>query len=314
MNFPGGGKSLDIIKGSILTLALFMAYVSLPLAGIFAGIFAPLPGAFFTLKSGRGVGAAIVLVCVAVLIVVADPATTMLYLLQCAVLSLVIPIVLERGGGGARAIVMAVAVNLVLLAVAAGIYGAVAQVDLHAVIRKGIDASIAQTATLYEKSGLKGEELQVFLDGMKQAGRLIGRTYPALIVVGFGAMASITLACLVRLAPRLPRQFAVGDFRGFRNPDHLVWVLIAAGFAMLLQNGLVTGVALNVLIVTSTLYFFQGLAIVSYFFNKLATPSFVRTLFYLFLTFQPYLAIGVAVLGVFDLWGNFRIPRKPQNL
>jgi uncharacterized protein YybS (DUF2232 family) len=314
MNFPLSGKTLDIVKGSILTLALFLAYASLPLAGILAGVFAPLPGAFFSLKSGSRVGAAIVLVSAGVLAVVADPATMLLYLLQCAVISVALPIVLARGNGGARAIVVAVAVNVLLFAVAALLYSATAQVDLHGIIRKGIDASIAQTVSLYEKSGLKGEELQLFLDGMQQAGRLIGRTYPALIIVGLGSVAGITLACLVRLAPKLPRPLTVGSFRDFRNPDHLVWALILAGFAMLLKDGMVTGAALNVLIVALTFYFFQGMAIVAFFFNRFATPAFMRTLFYLFLAFQPYLAIGVAVLGVFDLWGNFRSPKKLQNL
>jgi len=53
MNFPDKGMLLDSIKGSVATAALFLAYISLPLAGILPGIFTPLPVMYYSLKSGR---------------------------------------------------------------------------------------------------------------------------------------------------------------------------------------------------------------------------------------------------------------------
>ncbi len=148
---------------------------------------------------------------------------------------------------------------------------------------------------------------------MRQAGVLIGKVYPALIILCLGCIAAVTLAFLRRLSARLPSPPAVGLFREFKNPDQLIWVVIVAGFAMLVKYPGVTSAALNVLIVTLTLYFAQGLAVVIFYFNRLATPAFLRVLFYLFLVFQPYLAIAVTALGILDLWGNFRFPKKPEN-
>jgi uncharacterized protein YybS (DUF2232 family) len=253
-------------------------------------------------------------VCTVVLLVLSDAATAGFYLLQCAVISLALPAFLRRGMGGARAVVATVAVNLLLVAAVAAAYGTIRGIDLHALIQKGIETSIAQTAGLYEKSGFKGDELQALQQGIRQAGLLIGRIYPALTIVCLGGIAGVTLAFLRRLAVRLPRPVAVGEFRQFRNPDQLIWVLIAAGFAMMVPNALATGAALNVLIVVLTLYFMQGMAVIAHFFNRFATPPFVRVLFYLFLGLQPYLAVGVMLLGIFDLWGNFRTPKQPENL
>jgi hypothetical protein len=42
--------------------------------------------------------------------------------------------------------------------------------------------------------------------------------------------------------------------------------------------------------------------------------AMLRVFFFMLLLFQPYLVIAVAALGLFDLWGNFRIPRQTQNL
>jgi uncharacterized protein YybS (DUF2232 family) len=314
MKFPVAGSIQDIIKGSVATLALFLAYVSLPLAGMLAGLFAPLPGAFYTLKSGKGAGLAIVLVSAVVLALVSDVTTTVFYLLQCAVISLVLPLFLRRNMGGARALASTTAVSMLLVVAAAATYGIVNGVDLHGLVQKGIETSIAQTAALYEKSGFKGEDLKSLQEAMTQAGAIIGRIYPALVIVGLATIAGVTLFFLQRLARRLPQPLEVGDFRQFRNPEQLVWVLIVAGFAMLVPNSMATAAALNVLIVILSLYFMQGMAVIAHFFKRFATPPFVRVLFYLFLGLQPYLAIAVTILGLFDLWGNFRTPKTPENL
>ena len=314
MKFSVAGRTHDIIKGSIATLVLFLAYVSLPLAGMVAGLFAPLPAAFYSLKNDNWTGAAIVAIAAVGLAVVADPASALLYLLGSAVVSLALPFFIERGVGGVRAIVSTAALNIVLVVAAVIAYGLIQGVDIHAMVQKGIDTSIAQTASLYEKGGVKGEELEAFQSAMRQAGSLIGRIYPAMLIIGFGCIAGATLGFLLRLSARLPRPIEVGDFKQFKNPEQLVWVVIVAGFALLIPNEIAAGTALNILIVTLTFYCLQGMAVIAFFFNRLATPTFLRVMFYIFLAVQPYLAVAVTALGIFDLWGNFRTPKKTGNL
>jgi uncharacterized protein YybS (DUF2232 family) len=308
------GPLLEIIKGSVITLALFLAYVTFPLLGMFPGLFVPLPGLFFTLKNGQGTGMAIVAITALVLVPVGGVSAAILYMLQHGIMTLALPYFLQRRAGGARAIASSVAVNLAFIAVIAVAYALSQGIDLHGQILKGISASIAQTAGVYEKSGLTGEELQAFKMAMEQAGLLIGRIYPALVIVILAAIAGLNLRFVARLVIRLPACPVLGDFRQFRNPEQLIWVVIAAGFAMLLPQREITGVALNVLIVTLSLYFVQGLAIIGWFFDRFAVPTFVRVIFYIMLALQPYLAVVVAALGIFDMWGDFRTPRQPENL
>jgi uncharacterized protein YybS (DUF2232 family) len=309
MKFPGAGPVPDIIKGSAMTLLLFLAYVSLPVAGVLGGLLSPAPAAFYLLKNGKAAGFTIVAITAAVLLVVVDPAATVLYLLEAAVISLALPLFLDRGMEASRAVMLTVAINVVLVVAAMASYGAIQGVDVLALIRKGIDVSITQTTALYEKGGVKGDDLEMFRQAMRQAGELISRIYPALLIVALMVITLITLAMLTRQAAKLPRPLATEDFRQFRNPDQLVWVLILAGFAMLAPVKVLPTVALNLLIVILTLYFIQGVAIVAHFFNRMATPSFLRVIFYLILVLQPYLTIAVAIIGIFDLWGNFRTPR-----
>jgi hypothetical protein len=314
MNFPDKGMMLDTIKGSIATLALFIAFISLPLAGIFPGLFTPLPGMYYILKRGKGVGFAIVLITATLLAVSAGPVAMVLFLVQGGLISLALPHFLFKEWGGAQAVAFSASVSFAFTLLVAAALWLGQGVDLHREILNGINTNISQTTALYEKSSLKGEDLQALQQGMKQAGAVITRIYPALVLTGLGAIAGLNLLALKKLAVRLNRPLAVGDLKKFRNPDHLIWFLIVAGFALLINSSTVTTAALNVLVVALSLYFLQGLAIILFLFCRFAVHRFVQITFYVLLVVQPYLVVALSVLGIFDLWGNFRTPKQQENL
>jgi hypothetical protein len=187
-------------------------------------------------------------------------------------------------------------------------------VDVHGMILKGINSSISQTIDLYEKSGLKEEELLNLQQGMKQVGEAVGRIYPALVLVALGAIAGLNLQVLRRMAEKLNRPLSLAELSTFRNPDHLVWFVIVPGFALLVENSGVSTAALNILAVTLSFYFVQGLAVALHLFDRFVIPRYIRIIFYFLLAFQPYLSVAMAALGIFDLWGNFRAPKQQKNL
>jgi uncharacterized protein YybS (DUF2232 family) len=308
------GRILDVIKGSVATATLFLAFLFLPVFGMIPGLFTCAPGVYYALKQGRGTGFALVLATATLLAVVADPASLLIYLLQAGIMSLALAEFLIRLKGGARSIVYAVAVNLACITVAAGIYGYLTGADLHAKVIKGVEASISQTALLYQKAGIKGDELKALNESMHQAGQLIVTIYPALVTVALGVVAACNLMLISKVASRFRLPVYLGDFRKYRNPEPLVWLLIAAGFGMLVQQSLIHLAALNVLIVLCTLYLVQGCAVISHLFSTFKVPSFIRLFVCLLLILQPFMALAVAALGIFDLWGDFRSPNKPQNL
>jgi uncharacterized protein YybS (DUF2232 family) len=311
--FRSKSALLDIIKGSTATVALFLAYAQLLFAGPLAGIFTPFPVVYYALKSGRSVGIAIVTIALGILAVL-SPAGALFYLFQCGVFALLLAEFLARGKGVVKAITYTIAINLLAVLAFALMYGLWQGVDVNGLVIKGIHNAVTQTEAFYQKSGLKGEDLEVMRKGLEQAADFTGKTYPALLAVFLGFIAGLNLMLLKKIAHRLPRQLFFDDFTVFKNPDQLIWVLIAAGFALLVNNALVTKTALNILIVTMSLYFLQGLSVTAYFFKRLPVPGFLRILFYIMLVIQPYLTVAVAAFGIFDLWCNFRTPKKQKNL
>lgn len=303
----------DIIKGSASTLLLFLSYAVFPMIGTPAGVLSPYPALFYALKRGRTSGLAIVLVTLAVL-ALTDPTIALLYMVQGGLLSLLLAEFLRRGNGGARSIAGAVAGVTILAIVTAAACSLASGIDLNRMVQTGIAASIKQTAALYQKGGLSSEDLSAVNEALKQSGVFIGTAYPALMILLMVAFAGVNLSLLGRNTGRLPEPPAIGRFSGYRTPDHLVWLLIASGFCLLLEQPGLFQAALNILIVTLGLYFIQGLAIITSFFDRLKLSALMRGIFYLLLAVQPYLAVGVALLGLFDLWFNFRTPKKGENL
>jgi uncharacterized protein YybS (DUF2232 family) len=310
MSRPGKAVLLDSIKGGAMTLALFLAYVTFPVFGLLPGLFTPLPALYCYVRHGAACAGSVVAITVMVLAVMADGTVPLLYILQCGIVSLLLPYFYLQEGSAAKAIGYASGIAFAAMLLLAAVYSLVSGADLPGLVTRGIDTSISQALTIYEKQGLTGEDYTTLADGMRQAGALIGRMFPALLLVGIGSIGALNLMTLLRLPERLltgvPRP---APFASFKNPDPLVWVLIAAGFTMLLPVLQARTIALNVLVVLCFCYFLQGLAVVMASFNRFAVPGLVRAVFWLVLAFQPYLVVALSLLGIFDIWGDFRSPR-----
>ena len=302
---------------AVTTAILFASYILIPPAGFILGLLAPFPVAVTRFRQGRAAALIVALGGTALLAVGFDVWIALLYLAQCGITSLLLPELLYCGFGGARSIAWTVALNLALYGVillALIIGDGQTPHQLHAVAVKEIQGSVAQALQIYKQTNITGDDFELLKKSMTDAADLFVTIYPALVTVLLFAMAGCNLALLKRTAPALGFRVRIGRFSGYRNPEMLVWLLIVAGFAMLSAVPAVTVGALNVLIVLAVLYFLQGMAVIATMTARFSPGAMLRTAFYLLLIVQPYLAALIAAIGIFDLWGDFRTPRKQENL
>lgn len=303
--------------GAAVSFILFSAYILIPPAGLVSGLLAPFPAVFCRLRHGRGTAVIATLAATALMTSLFGAQAALLYLSQCGVIGLLMPELLVRGYGAYRVISWTTAVNLVVYLLAAMVFVVTSghSIDqLHQLAVTEINGSIAQATALYEKAGIKGDELAAMKQSMATAAELLVRIYPALMTVMLIIMTGCNVALVRRLGTKLGLDLEIGEFKTFRNPDLLVWLLIAAGFAMLAGTPIVTTPALNLLVVLVLVYFLQGLAVVLTLIARQSFAGMLRVGLYLMLLFQPYMAAVVAAIGIFDLWGDFRTPRKQENL
>ncbi|MEN8142574.1 MAG: DUF2232 domain-containing protein [Thermodesulfobacteriota bacterium] len=95
-------------------------------------------------------------------------------------------------------------------------------------------------------------------------------------------------------------------FTTWQLPEQLVTAVIIAGALILLSDGPLRDIGLNVIILTGTLYLFQGLAVLGFLLNKWQVPTPLRILIFLLIVFQAYGVIILAVFGLADVWADFR--------
>lgn len=302
------------LLGMIGSFVLFAAYLAVPPLGIFSGILAPFPAAYSRLVHGRLPAFIAVLGTTAAATALFGIFAGCLYLGMCGVVSLFMPELLARGFGGGRTLFWTTAANLMVLVAGILLYGLFSGVDLQQLISSEIASSMTQAAAIYEKSGVKGEDLELAKQSMKTVSELLLRLYPSLITVMYVVMAGCNLALLKKTTAGSGNALNIAEFASFRNPDLLVWVLIAAGFSLLLSTPAIVTPALNILLLVSLLYFIQGMAVVSVLISKQSISGMLRIGLYIMLVIQPYLVLIIAGIGLCDLWVDFRTPKKQENL
>ncbi len=311
---PSRELALDAIKGGVLTLALFLAYVTFPVIGLLPGLFVPLPAIYLHIRHGAVAGAGVFAITLSVLVFMQDGAAPLLYVMQSGLIGFLLPLFYMQGKGAAKSAAYSVGIDFLLIVALAVAYGTWTGVDLQGLLVKGIESSVEQAIGIYSKQSLPAEDLAMLTSGIRQAGHLIASVFPALLLVSLGLLAALNLTVLFRFAAkRLPQLPQPESFLSFRNPDAAVWILIGAGFSMIVPQPDLKRVALNILVVLGFIYLLQGLAVVLAFFQRVSVPSLARVIFWLVLAFQPYLVLAIAFLGVFDIWGDFRAP-KQKNL
>jgi uncharacterized protein YybS (DUF2232 family) len=310
-------RLVSAVIGTLLSSILFSAYILIPPAGLILGLLAPFPAILSRLRFGRGTALIVTLAATTLLTLVFEAQAGILYLVQCGVIALLLPEFLLRDFGAARSIAWTTAVNLVLytvVAMAIIFINDQSPSQIHGMVLSEINASISHALAFYEKADIKADDLVALKQSLTSAANLLMRIYPALATLLLIIMAGFNLALVKRYSLRFDIKVKIDEFRHYRNPDLLVWVLIAAGFAMLSDLSLLAAPALNVLVVLGALYFLQGMAVIFSLLFRFGSAAALRVMLYLLLIVQPYVAALVAAIGVFDLWGDFRTPRKQENL
>lgn len=307
-------RLLAALIGMAGSFIMFAAYLVIPPAGIFTGLLAPFPVAYVLLRHDRWAALISILGGTAAMTAVFGITAGSFYLVQCGLIALLMPELLLRGFSAVRSIVWTTAANMVLLTGAVIFFSITSGQNIHQLVVVEIRSSVAQAVSIYEKSGVSGDDLVALKQTMATAAEMVIKMYPALVTITLIAMAGCNLVLLRRFSVFNRHAVKIGEFREFRNPDILVWVLIAVGFSMLAGNPIITTPALNVLAVILVLYFLQGLSVLTTVIARQSIAGVLRVGLYIMLVLQPFLAALVAAIGIFDLWGDFRTPRKQENL
>jgi uncharacterized protein YybS (DUF2232 family) len=305
---PQGKWLTDIAIIIAATVSLFALALNLPLFGFFFSLFIPLPIFYGRVKLGRQPGLmTAVFSLLAMAAIIGEVSFDLFFYLELLLLGFLLGEFSEWRLPIEHTVALTTAG--VLIAGLAGLllYSSSMGKGLGAMVSDSVGQNLEMTLTLYRDMGVAEENIQLIAGSLETIGYVMVRILPGLSV---SACLLITWACLMLARPLFrARQLPYPDFgplNQWQAPEVLVWVAIASGALLLVPEKTIKVLGINGLIVLMTVYFFQGMAITGFFFQKKRFPFILRVFLYSLIVVQQFLLLLVIALGFFDTWLNFR--------
>jgi uncharacterized protein YybS (DUF2232 family) len=311
--FRSGSAGKEFFFQIVLTVALFLSISFVPLAGFLAGALTPSPTSLAVIR--RGVPNAWPVPLCAALV-----GSLVLYVLG---LYSSIPYLLSLIGMGA---VMGyglrnqwstekiIGFSSLLVIGMAGLFALMAFMETRGEMVRLIEHDLREAISASLKQlGVSSSETTEMESNLVESVPLIVRIIPGVLVSCVIGISWLNLLISRRYCRAAALDYCISDRLAlWKSPEFMVWFVIAGGLLALLPVGDLRLPGVNVLIVVGTLYFLQGLAIVAFYMERWKMPWFVKGFIYAVLFLQQFASLAIAILGLFDVWFDFRkLVKKP---
>jgi uncharacterized protein YybS (DUF2232 family) len=292
-----------------VTVAMGAAVMYLPLVGFMFVPLVPLPSLVSRLRLGPKEGWLVPVVSgLAMALLVGRISADLSVFIALLLTGWLMGALIERRHALDRVVMVACGLDLALAAAGLLLTSQLAGKGVLELLTEYVGRNLAMTLELYRDTGISGESLRVINDSLDRIQYVLVRLLPGLTAAGALVLnwGVLVLSRPLLRAQGLPQPSPDTTLSLWRAPEALVWPAIASGVLLLLPALDLKILGLNGLLVLGTVYFFQGMAIVAFFFEKKRLPRPVRALLYALLLLQQLLLLAIVGLGFFDLWFNFR--------
>ena len=303
-----GNVSKDILSGIAITISIFAVSIYMPLLGLFFALFLPLPVLFYRSKLGRKNGAiAPAATLTAVAVVTGSLSFEAVFFAGLIILGFVLAELIEMNLTVEITVGFAAGAVLLLGLLTLFFYSIGSHTGIYKLVSDYVLMNLEFSLAVYERMGLSDENIRLIASSLKDIQYALVRIIPGLAVASilFVTWMNLLMArlILVRRSLFFP---AYGDLNRWRPPEILVWGVIGSGGLLLTGFKSFKMLGLNGLIILLTIYFFAGIAVVSFFFIKKRFPPVLKFFLYSLIALQQLFLLFVIGLGLFDTWLNFR--------
>lgn len=286
-----------------------------PLVYLMVGVLAPLPVLIIGWRSGELAAGALALAGAAVIFSLHPALETIwqnLGFLNLLLMGVMLGILQCRGLTAPQAILVTVAVLTVgalLVFLGQAFFMGIAPHDLLA--QKTAEVMDTVRKVLGDTAGGVSDSV---VPGVPpaQVEALLQRLLPGLLVTNMGLVAWLNVVLSRQLIVHLGWGAADPPLYHWAAPEWLIFVLLGAGFLLLVPLNGARFFGLNLLMVVAVLYFCQGVAVVATWFHRLGLPRLLRLVGYPLLFLNPFFFV-IITLGLLDLWLDFRRLHQPKD-
>lgn len=301
-------QTKDVLRGTLYSLLIIFVMYAIPLIGVFAWTILPLPVLFYRLKTGRNGAGILMTVCLVVLTVLTKNIMfSMLYFGSLLMTGFLLGEFIEKH----------LSIGKTLSLTCFGLLGALLLfLFIHASAQGyGIEQFISGYVSRFQNlsNELITQSKQLYPDAnldlalYNKVSQLFMITLPGMLFSTYLMTALFNIILIRKLLKK--HNIIVQSIENltlWKSPDFMVFVLIILSALSFLPIQGLHITLINCLIVLLTVYFLQGMAIVSFLFEKKQAPMAFKLFFYILIALQPVFMLIIVGLGVFDTWINFR--------
>ena len=309
----------DIVSGIAITSLIFAISVYMPIIGFICSLFIPLPILFYRSKLGRTTGAIIPIITIIVMIaVLGGMSIDILFFVELLLLGFVLSELIELDLSIEKTMLYACGSVIFIGIVGLLFYSNLSDKGIYALVAEYVSKNLKLTLEVYENMGVSKESIHMISSSLENIEYVLIRIIPALVVAStfFVSWTNLLVAKPI-LKSRGLFYPSFGSLKIWKAPEFLIWVIIGCGLLLLLPEKTFKIIGLNGLLIMLTVYFFQGIAIVSFYFEKKRFPRVLKVFLYSLIALQQAVLLVIIGLGLFDMWLNFRklepSPDKPEK-
>jgi uncharacterized protein YybS (DUF2232 family) len=303
----------EFIIAIAVTTLIAMAGLYLPVLGFVVSVFVPLPVLFYRAKLGRSQGA---LILIAVTLIVASvmgrwSITSTAFFFELGLVGFILSEVFSMNLSVEKTVAVTTGVVIATGGVMLGLHGLLSTNSIWGLMSDYLQGNLQLALAMYKEMEVSEERIAILSQSMEGILYVMLRIMPAIAIVAtlFVVWSNLLLARpLLRSRDLFCPDF--GTLNEWKAPEPLVWLVILSGVLILMPNQGLKLLGINGLIIMMMIYFFQGIAIVSFYFEKKQFPKLLRGILYGLIALQQLVLLLVIAAGFLDMWIDFRRMKK----
>ncbi|SLM32165.1 conserved membrane hypothetical protein [Desulfamplus magnetovallimortis] len=298
----------DVISGVVFSSIIIFVTLFAPVLGFFMAVILPMPVLYYRLKLGRLPGIIIASgVLLVTVMVIGGLSIDILFYAALIMIGLVLGESLEQHLSIEKSLFFTVFSTVFLSAFLFFIYAGSAGSSVLEMVTSYVAANLKLTLSIYQDIGIPQENIELIDRSIDTIKYVLVRLVPALMITMLTFITWINILFIKRILNRKGIYLkTLENLNRWKAPEKLVWSAIICGVLLMLPWTGVKIAALNCILILMPVYFFQGIAIMSFIFEKKGFPPVLRLFIYTIIAIQQIFILLIVGIGFFDTWLNFR--------
>lgn len=304
-----GEITKDIVRGIAFTCFIFAISFFIPFFAFFSIMLIPLPILLYRAKLGRKYGAWVPLISLIFMTMITGGMNFYVLLFaELMLLGYVMADIFERRLSVEKTILYSSGIVLFTGFFVLSVYANIMQKSLGGMASEYMAKIIDLAIVIYGKMGMPEENIRLFEKLKDEINYVLVRLLPATAAATMIFLSWATLLMSKRMLTVKGLSYPdFGALNRWKAPDHMAWAAIASAALVILPTTMpLRLIGISAAIVLMTIFFFQGIAVVSFHFEKKDFPLALRVLIYSLIALQHFFLLFVIGMGFFDIWIDFR--------